>query len=443
MAATVMGTQLFEYFDFFIAGFIVSMIAKPWHLTFGESTIILLTSGVGAIIGSLVWGWLGDRFGRRPALIASIFTFTIGTGLAALTPTGWWWMLALLRVVVGAGVGGGNSVGPPLIVEFTPTRHRVVIGGLATVTFIPIGVMLTSLLAATLGPVIGFRGLLLVGLLPVLLAVWAYWAVPESPRWLLSHGREREADEVVNRIFGTTAGCGTEFKVEAAGAGPPSYVETLRYPGSFWAVALLWFCADVIVFGALLWGPTLLAQVLALSPAGAARMFIGVSLAGFLGRLAFPFIAKAVGRRNAGALMGIGSAVLLAMTGIWHSVMFGSISAFYLFFLLANLFLDGGWTNLVPWTAEMWPARLRARGQGVGNAFGGIGKILGPVLLGLIAGSGNLITPHATLEAVTPAFLVFAACGVVMALVAWLIAPETAHASLEDIALSPTRRVVE
>lgn len=440
MATVVMGSQLFEFFDFFIVGFVVSMIAKPWHLTFGEIAIILLTSGAGAIVGSLVWGWLGDRFGRRPALIASIATFALGTGLSAATPVGWWWLLALLRVIVGIGVGGGNSVGPPLIVEFTPTRQRVVIGGLATVTFIPIGVLLTSFLAATLGPIIGFRGMLLLGLLPLLLAVWALWAVPESPRWLLSQGRKQEADAVVNRIFGVTTGCGAAFKPEAAHAAP-RYIDTLRYPVSFWSVALLWLFADTIVIGLILWGPTLLSQVLGVSPAGAARLFIWVSLAGFLGRLTFPFVAQALGRKQAGAISGIGGAVLLAMTGLFHSAMIGTASAFYVFFLLSNFFFDGGWTNLVPWTAEVWPAPLRARGQGVGNAFGGLGKMLGPALLGLMAGSGNLVTPQATLDVITPVFLTFAGCSVAIAVVFLLLAPETARASLDEIAFSMAGKV--
>ncbi len=443
MAAAVMGSQMFEFFDFFIVGFVVSMIAKPWHLTFGEIAIILLTSGAGAIVGSLIWGWLGDRFGRRPALLASIVTFALGTGISAFTPTGWWWMLALLRIVVGIGVGGGNTVGPPLIVEFTPTCQRVVIGGLATVTFIPVGVMLTSFLAAMLGPIIGFRGLLLLGLLPLLIAVWAWSAVPESPRWLLSQGRQKDADEVVNRIFGVTTGCGAAFKVETARAAPPSYAETLRYPASFWSVALLWLFADTVVMGILLWGPTLLAQVLSIPPAEAAKLFIGVSLAGFLGRLTFPFLAQVLGRKNTGAIVGIGGAILLALAGLLHSAMIGTVSAFYLFFLLANFFVDGGWTNLVPWTAEVWPAPLRARGQGVGNAFGGLGKILGPAMLGLVAGSGNLVTPQATMEVIIPAFLIFAGCSVVIALIFLLIAPETANASLEEIALSVTGNTSE
>lgn len=436
MCGAVFLSQMFEFFDFAIIGFVVSMVAKPWHLTFGESSIILLTSGAGAIIGSFAWGWLGDRFGRRPMIVASVVTFTLGTGLSMFTPDGAWWLLAVFRVIVGIGVGGGNSVGPPIVVEFTPSRHRTVLGGLATVAFVPAGVVLTSLMAHTVGPQIGFRGLLAIGFVPALLAIWVWASVPESPRWLVSQGRVADARAVVAKMFHLS-----ESAIPIEQAAPPrtqsakadSYVGMYRYSRSFWATVLIWLLVDTVSIGLQLWTPTLLAETLRITTAAAAGMYVFISLGGVGGRIGFAFLSRWIGRRAAGGVQGFGAGILLLITALTHSAFLGGVSMLFVMLLLVQVVADGGWTNLVPMTAEIWPARLRARGQGLGNAFGGIGKVLGPAMLGLIAGSSNIIEPEATTDALTPAFVVCAVVMVLAGLVFVFVAPETNRRSLETV----------
>jgi MFS transporter, putative metabolite:H+ symporter len=122
--------------------------------------------------------------------------------------------------------------------------------------------------------------------------------------------------------------------------------------------------------------------------------------------------------------------VLVAFT---HNAYLGGASMLFIGLLLVQIFQDGGWTNLVPHTAEMWPARLRAQGQGLGNAAGGVGKIAGPAMLGLIAGSSNLISPKATSAALMPSFLIFALLMILTGVAFVLIAPETNRRSLETV----------
>jgi putative MFS transporter len=62
--AAILGDML-EFFDFFLIGFVLAIIIKPWHLTFGQSAVILLSSGVGAIFGAFFWGHVADRIGRK------------------------------------------------------------------------------------------------------------------------------------------------------------------------------------------------------------------------------------------------------------------------------------------------------------------------------------------------------------------------------------------
>jgi putative MFS transporter len=435
MCGAVFFSQMFEFFDFAIIGFVVSMIAEPWGLTFGQTTIILLTSGLGAIIGSVAWGWLGDRYGRRPLIIASILFFAFGTGLSVFTPTGNWWLLAIFRVLVGIGVGGGNSVGPPTVVEFTPSRHRTLLGGLATVAFVPAGTLLTSELDQHLGPVIGFRGLLAIGFIPVLFAVWTWFSVPESPRWLVSKGRSDEARNIVLHLFKLPQSAIPEMAAEPQPARrqAPRLAGMHRYKRSFWATILIWLLADTVAIGLQLWTPTLLSQSMSITASAAAGLYVFISLAGLGGRIGFSYLAGLIGRKTAGAVQGFGAGILLLLVAFTHNIYLGGASMLFIGLLLVQIFQDGGWTNLVPHTAEMWPARLRAQGQGLGNAVGGVGKVAGPAMLGLIAGSSNLVTPKATTSALLPSFLIFAVLMILTGLAFVVIAPETNRRSLETV----------
>ena len=99
--------------------------------------------------------------------------------------------------------------------------------------------------------------------------------------------------------------------------------------------------------------------------------------------------------------------------------------AFVVLLVPAALFFDCGFSNVAPYSAELFPVRLSARGVGLAQAANGVGKIAGPLCLALIAGTSNLTTPKATIEAVTPALLFLAACGLAIGLAFTLFGVET------------------
>jgi putative MFS transporter len=68
------------FFDFYLIGFVLAFIIGGWHLTYGQSGAILLSSGIGAPIGSLFWGWMADKIGRRTVMILTVLNFTLATG---------------------------------------------------------------------------------------------------------------------------------------------------------------------------------------------------------------------------------------------------------------------------------------------------------------------------------------------------------------------------
>ena len=100
--AAILGDML-DFFDFYLIGFVLAFIVGSWHLTYGQSAMILLSSGLGAVPGGLFWGWLADRIGRRKVFIMTALNFSLATGLMALTPEqGGWIFLTVCRFLVGS-----------------------------------------------------------------------------------------------------------------------------------------------------------------------------------------------------------------------------------------------------------------------------------------------------------------------------------------------------
>jgi putative MFS transporter len=406
IAAAIIGDML-EFFDYYLIGFVLAFIIKPWHLTFGQSAIILLSSGVGAILGSFIWGRLADVYGRRKVFIATIVNFSIASGLLAFTPDNGWWYLSFFRFFVGFGVGGLYCVDLPLVQEFVPARMRGFIGGLVTV-FIPLGVMIASSFAAFTTNSIGWRGLFLVGLVPAAFTLVVRAWVPESPHWLIAQGRAEDARKSL----------AWALKIKPAdlplpGKSPKQAVapwgDLLLYPKSLAVSFMASIGAQTAAYGIGLWAPTLFVLQLGVTPAYAAYLFLWVKLSGIAGRITFAWLSDAIGRRNAGMLAGFGGAVTIAAAGLLHDQFLAGISLFWLAIVIADFFYDGGFAIIGPYLAEVWPTRLRTTGMGASYGFGGIGKIIGPLGLAMIVGSADVITPKATMDAIGPSFAYFAA----------------------------------
>lgn len=419
-------TGVFDFFDFYIVGFLVAVLGPQWNLTFGQSSVILLSAGVGAIVGSLAWGALSDRWGRKTLLVVGVTLCAVGAGSVSLIPDGAWEVFAALRFVVGFGVGAAASIGVPLIVEYTPTRHRTIIASAAVIP-VSLGVLAASLTAATLVNEIGWRGLAMLGFLPLVPALLIALIVPESVRWLVTRGREAEARGIVARMLDVrldslprTVSIGSAASAPAAG-----FAELLARPRLFWLTIVVWFGASTANYGVFLWGPTIVALLYGVPLKEAAQLFIIVSLTGLAGRAIFSLLPQWLGRRRCGEIMGYGIAVSLGAAGLFFDRTILGYPAFVVLLIPAALFFDGGFSNIAPYSAEIFPVRLSARGVGLAQAANGIGKIAGPLCLALIAGASNLISPKATMDAVTPAFLFLAACGLAIGLAFTLLGVET------------------
>jgi MFS transporter, putative metabolite:H+ symporter len=423
--------NMLDFYDYYAVGFVLAFLVKPWGLTFGQSAIVLLSSGLGAMFGAFVWGWAADRIGRRRVLAATITMFSIATGALALTPDRGWIYLALVRFLVGFGAGGFYCVDLPLVQEFAPTRLRGRIAGFVT-SSVPAGLLLAALAAATLTPMIGWRGLFVIGMILGLAVLLVLAWVPESPRWLWSQGRLEEARESIAWALEINPQS-IPSPAAAPSQAPASLGDLFRYPRS---LAVSWMSNLGIQtgnYGMTMWAPTLLVLVLKISPATASWYMIPVGLAGLGGRLFYSILSDRLGRRPTGVLFGLGAALSLIATALLDAAFVGPISLFWILLAVTNFSVDGGFAIVGPYASEVWPSRLRATGMGAAYGFGGLGKILGPLGLAVIVGSSNLVTPQATLAAILPAFVFLASCFVLAAAAFLLFGIETRGKSLERL----------
>ena len=189
--------DLLDFFDFFLIGYVTAALTKEWSLTYWQGGAILLASGLGAVPGAFIWGWLGDKIGRRTVFIWSAVTISLATGIMVFTPgpdafIPGWLFLMFFRVFVGIGNAGIFTIDLPLVQEFIPAYKRGWVSALIT-TLLPGGGMLAGLVASWLLPIVGWRYLFLVGLSPLVLVFMIRYWVPESPRWLMRMGRYEEA----------------------------------------------------------------------------------------------------------------------------------------------------------------------------------------------------------------------------------------------------------
>jgi putative MFS transporter len=424
--------DMLEFYDFFLIGFVLAFVAGSWKITYGQSAIILLSSGIGAIFGAGLWGWLADRIGRRKVLIYSIINFSLATGILALTPENGWIFLSIFRLFVGLGVGGLYCVILPLVQEFMPSSKRGVVSGLVTAA-VPLGLGLGAVLGAQLGPILGWRGLFAIGLLPALVILLVRAWMPESPHWLVQMGRYREARESLAWALQIDPEKiplpSTEMKPQE----PVRWSELFGYPRS---VAISWLgnlAAQTGIYGLSLWAPTLLVQVLKITPAHAASLMIACSMSAFIGRIAFAYLSDTLGRRASGALFGFGAAVLIILASYLRNDFLGMTSVFWLVLVVAYFFADGGFAIVGPYAAEVWPSRLRASGMGSAYGFGGIGKIIGPLGLAIIVGSANIVKPEASVAKIVPAFIYLGGWYALAGIVYGLFGIETRHRSIAQI----------
>jgi putative MFS transporter len=429
--------DMLDFFDFFLIGYVLAFILKEWHLTYGQSAVILISAGLGAVPGAFFWGWMGDIIGRRRVFILTALNVAFATGIMYFTPDegGWiagWIFLAFFRFFVGFGNAGLIAVDIPLVQEFVPTYKRGWVAGLTTV-LLPAGNVLGAISGAYLAPKIGWRGLFLIGLTPALLVLMIRYWIPESPRFLMRIGKLDEARKALAWALKCDP---SEIELPTGeteiAQQKTSWLELFHYPRSMFAACAIALSQTGGV-GILMWITALFVMVLKITPAEASFLMIWVGVLGIVGRIVASFMSDTLGRRWSGFLIGGGGAIAMALAGYLHDVYIGTVSVFFVLIMVQRFFGDASYAIIGPYLAEVWPNRLRASGMGFSYGIGNLGKIIGPLGLALVIGTSDYVSPKATVDAIFPALLFLAFWYGQAALVFLFFGMETKGRSIEEI----------
>ncbi len=405
--AVLSAITVLEFFDFSVVAFLLAVVGPQWHLTYGQSALILYSGGVGSIVGALVFGGLSDASGRKAQMIIGTFICGVGAALIGFVPDGNWQMFALLRFVVGVGLTAAVVPALTIVVELTPTRHRTMVTSFYVV-FATAGGLLASITSAALLAAIGWRGMAMLGISVAAVGVLAIFLVPESVRWLTAKGRFAEARAKVAEHLGLPLQSVPLPTVMPAVIPRGRLSELFEHPRQFCETILIWGGAATAAYGIYLWGPTVVALVLKVPVPQAAKYFIYVTGAGVSGKIVVSFLAPVIGRRALGIIWGFAGVVALSAAGFYGSAFVGGVPLIVVLLAASAFCIDGSFSNLAPYTVESYGVRLGARASGLGQTANGVGKILGPLSLALIAGTSNFVSPKATEGALFGSFLVLA-----------------------------------
>jgi MFS transporter, putative metabolite:H+ symporter len=424
-----------EFFDFGVVAFLLAVVGPAWHLTYGQSATILYSGGIGSIVGALAFGAFSDAWGRKTSIVVGTFICGIGAALNGLVPNGQWLLFAALRFIVGVGLTAAVVPALTIVVELTPTRHRTPVTSFYVV-FATAGGFVASLSSAILLGAIGWRGMAMLGLSVTLVGCLAWAFVPESVRWLTAKGRFAEARAGVAKQLGVPIERVPLPTVPPAAPPRAKLSELFDEPRMFFETVFIWGGAATAAYGVYLWGPTVIALLQKIPVPQAAKYFVFVTGCGIIGKIVVSCVAPLIGRRALGVLWGFAGAAALAAAAFYHGFTIAGVPVMVLLLSASAFCIDGSFSNLAPYTVESYGVRLGARSSGLGQTANGVGKILGPLSIAVIAGTGNVVSPRATEGALTGGFL-FLAAGMALVGLSFLFLGVETHGRVMTVKSEP------
>ena len=336
-----------DAFDFFILVFLLSDIAKAFNVGMEEVTLAILLTLAVRPIGALLFGRAAEKYGRRPILMVNILFFSIFELLSAAAPS--LTMFLVLRVLYGVAMGGIWGVASSLAMETIPDRSRGLMSGIFQAGY-PFGYLLAAVVYGSLFEIVGWRGMFVIGAIPIILLPFIYFKVPESPVWLAA--RERKESTALLPVL-------------------KSHWKLCIY------LVLLMAAFNFFSHGTQDMYPAFLKIQHGFDPKTVSIIAISYNIASIIGGVFFGVLSEKIGRKKA---IIIAAALALPVIPLWAfsggSLMLG-IGAFLMQFMV-----QGAWGVIPTYLNELVPANTRA------------------VLPGFVYQLGNLIASvNATLQA--------------------------------------------
>lgn len=384
----IAATVVLDGLDNQMLGLAAPSLLKEWAIGREALGGVFALGFVGMAIGTLAAGYIGDRFGRRGALLAGVALFGLATLLTGASTS--LWHIAALKTLAGVGLGGVPGTASAMIAEFTPTRWRSV-----AVTFgvvcVSIGGILGGIAAAAVLPVLGWRWLFyLAGAATIAFTVLLHFILPESPRFLESRPERRAQYERLMCRIGHAplrSGPGTAEAGEAAGFGALLQGKLLR---DSLALSLAMFSGMFMIYLMFNWSPTLLFSS-GFSLASASLGLTSFNIGGTLGAIGASLSIMRFGSRPTLILMAlVGAAACLFLAflktggGSNEMAVLAGLGAL-------GLFASAAQSAMFAVGAHAFPTAVRARGLGLMGAAGRAGAIVSSVAGAGLIGGGNFL----------------------------------------------------
>jgi len=414
------------------------------HITTGDVGTLGSVYLLGEVVGALVFGRITDMIGRKKMFVICLGLYLVASGIGGLSPT--LWFLLLCRFLAGMGIGGEYTAINSAIDELIPSHYRgrvdiavngtywagAMIGALSSIFLLD-----PHLVPINAGWRIGF----FIGPVAGLIIIYLRRTIPESPRWLMTHGREAEAERIVDEIEERIRREGVKLEpvpdskaLEVTPSGAVSYLQIAKtmlgqYPSrSFLGFSMM--VTQAFLYNAIFFTYALVLQHFYHIPSDRIGFYFFPFAAGnLLGPLLLGHFFDTVGRRK--MILGTygGSGILLAISAVFFAQ--GALTAVTqtAFWCVIFFFASAGASSAYLTVSEIFPLELR--GQAI-SFFFAISQLAGgvaaPRIFAALIGAGTSRGP------LTIGYYIGAAVMIAGGVIAWFFGVNAERQSLEDIA---------
>ena len=385
VAFVICTALLFDGYDLVIYGTVLpGLLADPSQIgSFDAVTAGILGSWalIGVLVGSLVCGAIGDFFGRRRLMLLGIAWFSVGMFVTALTTSVT--AFGALRFLTGLGLGVVIATAGATMAEFAPAGRRQFYNAIVY-SGVPAGGVFASIMGILLHSSIGWRGLFMIGALPlVLLVPIAWFKLPESPRWLLARGREQEAQAASQR---TGVPLIEERVIQEVGAAPQktgfAAVFSRQFAVPSVLLGLMSFCGLLLTYGLNTWLPKIMEGY------GYGRTYslffpLALNLGAVAGGLLLSRLADKGGPQRV-----IASTFVLATISLVLMTFSFPLPLLFTFIAFAGIGTLGTQVLIYGFQSTYYTTNARAAGVAWCASVGRLGGVLGPIIGGWLAAAG-------------------------------------------------------
>jgi len=399
-------TWILDGLEVTLAGSLAGALEQSPTLRFTTVDVGLTGSAylTGAVLGAIFFGWLTDRLGRKKLFFITLAVYLSATAATALS---WdFWSFMLFRFLTGAGIGGEYTAINSAIQELTPARYRgrtdlAINGSFWVGAALGAVVSIVLLGRAPPGSDLGWRLAFLVGALLGLVILFMRMWIPESPRWLVTHGHGGEAHAVVGEIearvrrHGHTLGPietgSSRLRVRTHTPIREVVVALVHTWRTRTLVGLCLMAAQAFFYNAIFFTYALILTNFYGIPAAHVGWYIlPFALGNFLGPLLLGRFFDTIGRKTMIAATYAVSGLLLAVTGWLFSIAALSAEAQTIAWMVIFFVASAAASSAYLTVGEIFPLEIRALAIAFFYAVGtGIGGVAGPLLFGWLIASGS------------------------------------------------------